>query len=177
MQKNLVLPKVSDQSAYYSRQVYCHNLTIIVSGTSKDKLTPDQVSVYTWTENQAKKSSNEVASAVFNELNSKYFEGVTSISLEADGCAGQNKTMLAMCAKWLLNAHKEIRSIEFVYPVTGHSFMPSDRVFGLIERDLKKMKTIIMAREFHDVFQRYGEVKIIRDDWRVHDCAFCHCLS
>lgn len=112
MQKNLVLPKVSDQSGYYSRQLYCHNLTITVSGTSKDKLTPDQVSVYTWTENQAIKSSNEVASAVFNELNSKYFEGVTSIRLEADGCAGQNKnrTMLAMCAKWLLNAHKEIKS-------------------------------------------------------------------
>lgn len=46
----------SDQSAYYSRQLYCHKLTV-VTGTSKDKVTPENVSIYTWTENETRKSS------------------------------------------------------------------------------------------------------------------------
>ncbi|KAJ8886909.1 hypothetical protein PR048_013123 [Dryococelus australis] len=29
-----------------------------------------------------------------------------------------------------------------VFPVTGHSFLPSDKVFGTTERDLRKMETV-----------------------------------
>lgn len=123
-QKNLVLPKVSDQQAYYSRQLYCYNLSV-TKGISKDSLIPENVSVYTWTEDKAKKSSNEVASVVFNEMNSLDLNGYNKIRLVADGCPGQNKNInvLTMCAKWLANnAPPAITNIELIFPVTGHSF-------------------------------------------------------
>lgn len=41
-QKNLVLPKVPDQSAYYSRQLYFYNFTI-VQGSSKSSLSRENV--------------------------------------------------------------------------------------------------------------------------------------
>ncbi|KAG8287332.1 hypothetical protein J6590_041576 [Homalodisca vitripennis] len=69
----------------------------VVSGTScgKNALDKNKVSIYTWTENEMRKSSNEVASAVFHELDSKLTEGefdsVHTIRLVADGCGGQNK--------------------------------------------------------------------------------------
>lgn len=170
-QKNLVLPKLTDQAAYYSRQIYCYNLTV-VTGLSTNKLEPGNVSIYTWTENEGKKSSNEVASIVYNELNSKNHDCVTSVRLVADGCGGQNKNVnvLLMCAKWLLScARPNLKSLELVFPITGHSFLPSDRVFGLIEKDLKSKPTITKVDEYHAVFAKYGTVKVIGEDWTPHD--------
>lgn len=57
-QNNLVLPKITDQIAYYSRQLYCYNLSI-TRRVSTEHLNPDTVSIFTWTENEARKSSNE----------------------------------------------------------------------------------------------------------------------
>lgn len=170
-QKNLVLPKVSDQIAYYSRQLYCYNLSV-VTGISTDSLIPDNVSIYSWMENEAKKSSNEVASVVFNELNNINLENYSSVRLVADGCAGQNKNVnvLCMCGKWLTSyAPEHIKKIELIYPITGHSFLPSDRVFGLIERELKHKKTIINKEEYHKVFHKYGCVKLIEKDWVAYN--------
>lgn len=66
-QKNQVLPKVADQIAYYSRQLYIYNFTIVI-GASINKFQKENVCIYTWTENAHAKSSNEVASAVFELL-------------------------------------------------------------------------------------------------------------
>lgn len=170
-QKNLVLPKVSDQIAYYSRQLYCYNLSV-VKGLSTDSLNPKNVSIYSWTEDQAKKSSNEVASIVYNELRTVDLSGCTSVRLVADGCGGQNKNVniLSMCTKWLAcDAPKTVMNVDIIYPVTGHSFLPSDRVFGLIERDLKNNKTIIYKEDYHAVFEKYGTLKLIERDWTPLD--------
>lgn len=170
-QKNLVLPKVSDQAAYYSRQFYCYNVSV-VKGVSTDSLIPENVSIYSWSEDEAKKSSNEVASIIDHELESVDLTNCTSIRLVADGCAGQNKNvnMLCMCMCWMIKkSPKEITSLEIVYPVTGHSFLPSDRVFGLIERYINKKKTVIQKQEYHAVFKKYGKLKLIGQDWLVYD--------
>lgn len=66
-QKNLVLTKVTDQSAYYSRQLYCYNMAV-VKDVSTDALTPENVSLFTWTENESRKSCNEIASIVLHEI-------------------------------------------------------------------------------------------------------------
>lgn len=160
-QKNLVLPKVTDQSAYYSRQLYCYNLSV-VKGLSTDFLNPDNVSIYCWTEDEAKKSSNEV------EMKTIDLSGYDSIRLVADGCAGQNKNVnvLTMLTKFLASyAPQNIKNIEIVFPVTGHSLLPSDRVFGLIEKKIKKMDTLIKKEEYHAVFETYGTIKLIGRDW------------
>lgn len=48
-QKNMPLPKIPDQSTYYSRQFYLYNFTI-VAGTSKSQLNKDNTFAYVWTE-------------------------------------------------------------------------------------------------------------------------------
>lgn len=70
----------------------------------------------------------------------------------ADACGGQNKNqaLLCMCSKWLLDAPKHIKSIEVIFSVRGHSFLPSDRVFGKIERDIRKHKVIANPSEYLD---------------------------
>lgn len=83
-QKNLVNPKIPDQIAYYSRQIYTFNFTI-VQGSSKDKLTKDNVFTYTWMENDFSKGANQIASAVFHRLCQMDLSKYSSIQVFADG--------------------------------------------------------------------------------------------
>lgn len=137
-QKNQPLPKLPDQSTYYSRQFYIYNLTI-VQGSSKHKLTKENVFSYVWGEEEYSKDSNTVASAVYHRLNTTDLTDIHLIRLISDGCGGQNKNtiLIGMCCKWLI-PHPGIKNIEVYFPITGHSYLPSDRVFGHIEREIKR---------------------------------------
>lgn len=122
------------------------------------------------------KSSNQVASAVFDDLRKKAEVGemhnTTTLRLVADGCAGQNKNinMITMCGYWLYNhAPPNVKEMQLIFPVTGHSFLPSDRVFGVLEKELKGRSTIVQAIEYHEVFAKRGKVKLLGRDWNVYD--------
>ncbi|XP_050310860.1 uncharacterized protein LOC126746594 [Anthonomus grandis grandis] len=165
-QKNLVNPKVQDQIAYYSRQLYTYNFTI-VKGSSKTKLQNNNVFLYTWMEHEFHKGSNEIASAVFHCLSDLInMSGYSKIRLCADGCGGQNRnsTMVAMCIYFLGNiAPPHIGEIELVFPIRGHSFLPSDRVFGIIEKKLRKLSEITNPNTYIDIFKERGTVINLRD--------------
>lgn len=169
-QKNLVLPKVPDQSCYYSRQLYLYNFTI-VQGSSKDPLNKSSTFAYIWTENKFAKGANQIASAIYHRLINTNFEGITKIRLMSDGCAGQNKNimMIAMCSKFLLE-NQQIKRIEVIFPVTGHSFMPPDRVFGNIEKVIKEKEVIIEPEEYIKEIQNYATITKLANipvlDWK-----------
>ncbi|CAH2100948.1 unnamed protein product [Euphydryas editha] len=160
-QKNSPLPRIPDQSAYYSRQFYLCNFTI-VQGTSKDKLNKDTTFAYIWTENQFGKTANQISSAVYDRLNKTNLAGIAIIRLFSDGCGGQNKNSI-MLSKWLL-----VKSIEIIFPVTGHSFMSPDRVFGNIEKVIKKQEVIIQSEEYCNVISRNATVTYLRDIDKIY---------
>lgn len=62
-----------------------------------------------------------------------------------------------------------IKSIEYYFPVHGHSYLPPDRVFGRIEKELRKMPIIKSPAEYHAVYERHGKVYVYGDDWEVYD--------
>ncbi|XP_072399691.1 uncharacterized protein [Diabrotica undecimpunctata] len=150
-QKNLPLPKLPDQATYYSRQIYLYNFTV-VKGNSKSKLTPDNVTSYVWTENEFKKGSNEIASFVFDTLNTTEMKSpITTVRLVSDGCGGQNKNsiVVAMVCFWLSkHAPKNVKTVEFFFPITGHSYLPPDRVFGVSEKFMRKKEVIYKPSEY-----------------------------
>nr|CAH7767237.1 unnamed protein product [Callosobruchus chinensis] len=84
----------------------------------------------------------------------------------SDGCSGQNKnsTLVAMLCKWLLNAPGNITEIEIVFPVTGHSFIPPDRVFGPSEKEIKRQEIILFPEEYQEIFSHYATVKNLGTD-------------
>lgn len=168
-QKNQVLPKIPDQSAYYSRQLYIYNFGTVLS-VPDNTLNSTNVVLYAWTEDEHRKGANEIASAVFHRLqNLEISEHVQCIRLVADGCGAQNKNtiMVGMCAFWLMNAPPQIQQIEIVFPIPGHSFLPPDRVFGNIEKEIKKMEEIIDPETYIQILKKYGSV--IRLDNNVMD--------
>lgn len=174
-QKNMTLPKIPDQAAYYSRQLYSYNFTIC-QGNSGSPQTKDTVFIYNWLENQFTKDSNVIASAVYNRLCSTDFTDYDTIELYADGCSGQNKnsTMVGMLGHWLSkNAPTNIQNINLIFPVVGHSFLPPDRVFGRIEKVVRKQDTIIHADEYAKIFSNFGTVCVLGTreikvfDWKL----------
>lgn len=174
-QKNLVNPKIPDQIAYYSRQLYTYNFTI-VKGSSHSELAKSKVFAYTWMEHEFCKESNQIASAVFHCLSQMNLSEYKSIRLCADGCGGQNRnsTVIAMCLYFLhVKAPENVESIELVFPITGHSFIPPDRVFGGIEKQLlvRKMPVIINPNDYIDIFNQHATVIKLKDcgvfDWKT----------
>lgn len=177
-QKNMVLPKIPDQSTYYSRQLYFYNFTV-VEGNSKTKLTPQNVFSYCWTEEQFAKDANLISSAVYHRLcHTEIPQQCTTLRLMADGCAGQNKNtmLIAMISKWLVqNAPAHIKVVEIVFPVVGHSFLPADRVFARIEKELRKVENIISPNEYLKVVGEHSTPILIASDSpvTVYDWKTC----
>lgn len=170
-QKNLSLPKLADQSAYFSQQFNLYNFTV-VKGSSSTKLNPENVTSYLWTDHHLPKNSSVIASALFDVLSKFNFsEEITTVRLFADGCAGQNKNsiVIGMLAAWLYRvAPKHISKIEFIFPVVGHSYMPPDRVFGLIERKVKNNPAITDPEEYYKIISEVSYIQILGKDWDAY---------
>lgn len=160
-QKNQPLPKLPDQSAYYSRQFNFYHFAI-VDGNSKAKLTKNNVHSYYWTETTHNKGGNEIVSAVYNYLQQMTLnEQIKILRVICDGCSGQNKNtgMVAMLGKWLYTeAPRHLKKVEIIYPVVGHSFIPPDRVFAKIEKILRTKEVIASPAEYVSVLEENGTV-------------------
>ncbi|CAF4757720.1 unnamed protein product [Pieris macdunnoughi] len=51
--------------------------------------------------------------------------------------------MISMLGKWLyLEAPRQLKRIEIIYPIVGHSLIPPDRVFAKIEKVIKTKEVI-----------------------------------
>lgn len=72
------------------------------------------------------------------------------------------------CCKWLLE-NPEINSIELVFPVTGHSLMPADRQFGVIEKKLKKREVMTHPDEITEIIQESSSVVKLGSDCVVQN--------
>lgn len=158
-QKNMMLPKLPDQSSYFSRQINFYNFSVVV-GTSKSKLEHKNVFMYYWNEAERPKSSNEITSAVFHTLCIIDIpDRITTIRLFADGCGGQNKnvTMIGMRCKWLFtHAPQHVKNVEIIFPVVGHSFLPPDRVFAKIEKELRKIEVVTDPQKYVKILKSHG---------------------
>lgn len=172
-QKNLSLPKLPDQAAYFSRQWSMYHFCIVM-GNSKTLLTPENVFSYVWNETVLQKGSNEISSAVYHRLNNSNFDPhIKTVRLIADGCGGQNKNTSIMCMilKWFSSAPANITRVEIIFPVVGHSFIPPDRVFARIEKVIRKHEVISNPQEYIEILRDHGTVFNLGDeipvlDWR-----------
>lgn len=66
---------------------------------------------------------------------------------------------------WLAKMSLEsLKEILVVYPVRGHSFLPADRVFGRIEKDLRKMTVITTKEHYQEILSKHGRVHFLGKD-------------
>lgn len=50
-----------------------------------------------------------------------------------------------------MEAPPNIKNVELIYPVRGYSFIPLDRVFGMVEKKIRKVEDIANPDEYLDL--------------------------
>lgn len=127
--------------------------------------------MYTWNESEGHKGSNEIASMLYHRLMNTEMEGINRIMLYADGCPGQNKNVIVigMLAKWLATTTTRVTFVQITFPIVGHSFLPSDRIFGRVEKSIRKLKTIVNPDEYKTIFKDYGTVLELGKHFEVYN--------
>lgn len=60
--------------------------------------------------------------------------------------------VLAMLFTLQKNAYPNL-SVEYVYLIRGHSFLPAARVLGRIEQNIRKLDTILMPEEYYSILR------------------------
>ncbi|CAD0206469.1 unnamed protein product [Chrysodeixis includens] len=79
--------------------------------------------------------------------------------------------MVAMLGKWLTTeAPRHIKKVEIIFPVVGHSFIPPDRVFAQIEKELKKREIISSPGQYQEIITQYCKLTALDTiavrDWK-----------
>lgn len=166
MQQVQPLPKSAVGDAFYLRQLGYYTLCIVETDTKSPVF-------YTWTEDQAGRGCTEVSSALIDFLNKNDSFGAdtTHLRLFCDGCGGQNKNAYTIHSLiyWLQKSNTNIDTITIIFPVRGHSFLPVDRVFGRVEKALRKEPFIKTKECYHDLYKQVGNVRVLGEDWLLYN--------
>lgn len=141
-QQNLPLPKVPSGDAFYSRQLWLYNFCI---HSAKNM----EAHCFLFDETTGSKKPNETVSCLNHYINNILSQSVTELVLFSDNCSAQNKNHTVV--QYLLSLVKNGRFTKIVHylPVPGHSFLPCDRCFGVIEKKLKLVERVFVPDEYH----------------------------
>lgn len=144
LQKALPYPKLSVSIAYYKRNMYVLN-------EGFHNFHDNKVNMYVWDETIASRGSQEVASCCLRHL-----ENVTTqchVIAYSDMCTGQNRNLL-MALMWLKvvqSSESNIDIIDHKFLLSGHSYLPNDADFGIIEMALRKKNFLYTPQDYYDV--------------------------
>ena len=140
LQQNLPTPHIHTGLVFYLRQLWVYNLGIHNCG-SRDGY------MCMWPENIASRGSDEIASCLWN-----FFQSLPTtrkhLVAYSDSCGGQNKNFYIVCF-WvylLLKGYFEVIDHKFLTP--GHTFLPSDRDFAIIEKKKRDNEIFIPLQWF-----------------------------
>ena len=145
MQKTMPLPKLSTSVAFYVRQLWVYNVGIHVTNMKENK-----AYFHIWSENEAGRSCEEVASCILTLLQTSSVKGKKLVAW-SDSCSGQNKNFYLLCLWQYLIATKQFEEIHHKFPEPGHSFLDSDRDFAQVEKQLRKIQTVYSIDTYHNI--------------------------
>lgn len=172
LQQTLPFPKTNISEAFYRRQGWVYNLGIVMHGSSKLRR---NCFMYTWDESQSGRGSNEICSAIMNFLR-KISTTVrrrrySRLCLISDGCSGQNKnsSMITMLLKYVNLTQNPFEEIVYVFPIPGHSRMAPDRLFGRIEKQLRRREVILTPDDYRSILQKHGTVYTYTRNYNIFD--------
>jgi len=100
-----------------------------------------------WDKTTAGRGSNEIASALWNYLTTKYpvlAPGTTrELVLWSDRCTGQNNNFIVLTMLTCLVRQGIFTNVNHKFFVTGHSYNDCDRDFGNLEVKLRKNSIMV----------------------------------
>ncbi|KAJ9593391.1 hypothetical protein L9F63_015095 [Diploptera punctata] len=101
---------------------------------------------------EALRGPNEVCSCLLDFIN-QISEEVKILYVFSDACAGQNRnhTLTRLLATLTMNGRFSV--IHQFYPIRGHSFLPCDRTFSVIKRQVRRLDRIYSPNQYDDIIR------------------------
>lgn len=140
-QQNMPLPHVPSGDVFFKRQLWEYNFCIFVASSGKSYF-------FMYDETVARKGQNDVVSYIHYFINHYVSTTVTKLFLYSDNCSSQNKNHALAQYLYVISENKKFAKIIHRYPEPGHSFLPCDRSFGLIEKEKRKRERIVLPEEW-----------------------------
>jgi len=143
LQQVLFCPTLTHSNMFYQRQLSNYNLAIHNVGNN-------EVSMHLWYECIAKRGSLEIASCILNYIENNYdilgHGEERKLIIWSDRCVGQNNNWRILNMYSYLIFCKYFTEINQKFLSTGHSFLPCDRDFALIEKQKKTAKVLVPSQ-------------------------------
>lgn len=145
LQQKLPTPSLTVGLAFYSHKAWTYNFGI-------HDCVNEQGHMYLWSENVAKRGSDEIMSCILKHvrLNKPVSPDLIVFS---DNCAGQNKNWNVMALWQMMVRDRIYNTIEHRFPVPGHTRLPCDRDFGLIEIYKKTVGEVYTPMHWGEVYR------------------------
>ncbi|CAH1103747.1 unnamed protein product [Psylliodes chrysocephalus] len=142
--QNLPLPHIPTNPVFYARQLWYYIFGV-------HNVATNEAAIYTYSEGTAKKGCNDITSMILHYINNHNFTS-RNLVLISDGCPGQNKNYIMLhFIYFLVHVLKLFDEILYIYPIRGHSYLPNDQDFALIEtkkNDVQKESKFPMSEMF-----------------------------
>lgn len=148
LQKALPYPKLTVSVAYYKRNMYVYNLGI-------HNFHNQSVGMYVWDETIASRGSQEVASCIAKHITDGAKPTQKHVIAYSDACSGQNRNIkLALMWMKIVLSSDSFEIIDHKFMVSGHSFLPNDRDFGVIENSIRKQEQIYVPDHYYNLIRK-----------------------
>ena len=145
-QQNFPLPHVPSGDVFYKRQLWEFNFCITSVSTGRS-------SMFMYDECTGKKGPSEVISFL-NHYFKRMSPHVRTLHLFSDNCGAQNKNFSMVCYLFTLIKSDKFSQIFHHFPIPGHSFLPCDRCFGLIEKERRRRDRIHVPSEWESLVKK-----------------------
>lgn len=128
--------------------------------------------MYLWSENVAHRGSEEVMSCVLKHftINEPSSPGLIVFS---DNCSGQNKNWNFIALWMMMVSEGFYESIEHRFPIPGHTRLPCDRDFGLIENHKKTVAQVYTPEGWAKLIQESNQKNPFRVTMMKREDFFC----
>lgn len=140
LQQVLLTPTLTHSDIYYQRQYSSYNLAI-------HNMTNNTANMFLWHESIAKRGSKEIGSCILKYVTAtfrKLQQGEErKLIVWSDRCIGQNNNWTILNVYHYLITSGFFTEIQQKFLVSGHSFLPCDRDFAVIERARKNKQALV----------------------------------
>lgn len=129
LEQVMFVPTLTHSNMFYLSQLSCYNFGLHVGDTN-------DAYMCMWHEGFSGCGTNKIASCLLYPLNNgrTWRTYKKNLVIWCDNCGGQNKNWVLLFTMIFLVANNVVDSIEQKFLVSGHSFMPCDCDFALIEK-------------------------------------------
>ena len=141
------LPDLLVNKAFYSRKMWIYNLGI--NFTKKN-----QGIMHLWLESEGKRGSIEITSCIYKSLTEMQTHNPQKEwIIWSDSCGGQNRNirMTTFLLRLVHDSKLGIEKIIHRFPEPGHSLLPNDQDFGVIDSAKKLNRPIYSMEKYEEI--------------------------